>query len=370
MANSDDMGDLGNFREDPNAKKEKALSDMDDMGALTKVVDPADEKKRISRAERMQQKDNPPAPGEAAAGDAPAPEPSFGDDELSKLEKFTEEEDLKPIEIDAGPGPIETPGIPAGSAGSGGDAGGIAPIDTGGAVPTDFLPKDGAPTEEKKGPTRRLADGTEVPLEVAKHVFDAEKNRLKKGDYIDLLHKVPSLKYMYIACGWGQAAVETDRVDVDMSLFLLDKNGQTRADGDFIFYNNQRACEGAIKHMGDNRAGMGDGDNETIFVDFNGIPFDVMKIVVAISIYDEKRDGLHFGGVNTLYVRLVNKEDNFEILRLPVEDQTILYHNTFVPLTLVREGPKWFVEGTAKPGKETLGGIAKSYGIIVQEDTG
>lgn len=366
---SDDMSDLGNFREDPNAKKEKSLSDLDDMGALTSVV----EEKQPQRRPRNSPANTgaaggfPPAEG-AAPGPPPVPGAPAGPGgaEEEMLSRFSEEPDeLMPIDIGGGGGapipPAELPGASPAVA--------MQAKIAAGEVPVDFMPKGNEP-EEQKPLTRRLADGTEVPVEVAKHVFDDTKNKLKKGDYVDLLHKVPSLKQIYIACGWTQPPSEEARVDVDMSLFLLDKNGQTRVDGDFVFYNQQRACDGAVKHLGDNRAGMGDGDNETLFVDFNGLPFDIMRINFAVSIYDEKRDGLHFGGVSSLYVRIVNKEDNFEVLRMSFADDEIRNHNSIIPFSLIREGPKWFCEGLGTLGTGGLMELAKSYGLIIQEDTG
>ncbi len=365
MSNSDDMGDLGNFREDPNAaKKDKSLSDMDDMGALTSVVEEKQPQRRPRGAATPAAAGGfPPEPGAAPAPGAPAG-PANADEEA--LSRFTEEKDeLMPIDIGSGGGaPVPPAELPPAAAPTPAQAKVM-----GGDVPIDFLPRGNEP-EEPKPQMRKLADGTEVPADVAKHMFDDSKNKLKKGDYIDLIHKVPSLKQIYIACGWSQPLSEEARVDVDMSLFLLDKNGQTRVDGDFLFYNQQRAVDGAVKHLGDNRAGMGDGDNETIFIDFNGLPFDIMRMNCVITIYDEKRDGLHFGGVSTLYVRIVNKEDNFEVLRMVFADDEIRNHNSIIPFSLIREGPKWFCEGLATLGTGGLMDLAKSYGIIVQEDTG
>lgn len=375
MSNSDDMGDLGNFREDPNAKKEKSLSDMDDMSALTSVVEEKQPQRRPrgAAANPAAAGGFPTAPGAAAPGAAPAPgaPPGPAGAEEEMLSRFTEEpNELMPIDIGAGGGggggEVVPPPAPAAPASPAADM--QAKI-AGGEVPIDFMPKGNEP-EETKPQMRKLADGTEVPADVAKHLFDDSKNKLKKGDYIDMIHKVPSLKQIYIACGWTQPPSEEARVDVDMSLFLLDKNGQTRADGDFLFYNNQRACDGAVKHLGDNRAGMGDGDNETIFIDFNGLPFDIMRMTCTVTIYDEKRDGLHFGGVSSLYVRIVNKEDNFEVLRMMFAEDEIRNNNSIIPFSLIREGPKWFCEGLATLGKGGLMDLAKSYGIIVQEDTG
>ena len=251
----------------------------------------------------------------------------------------------------------------------------IRPIDTpqrarqDDAPPVNFVPKEpehAAPKAEAK----ILADGTFISAEIAAHMFDNEQNILHKGDYLDLRKKIPTLKHLYIATGWEQRDIELVPVDVDLSCFLLDKNGQTREDHEFVFYNNPKAYDGAVAHLGDNRVGAAEGDNESIFIDFENIPFDIVKLDIVLSIYDENADGFHFGLTRDLFVRAVNQEDDMEIFRLTFTGEEVSGQTLVRAVTLVREGPKWFAEGTAEASKGSLGTIAKSYGIIVQEDTG
>ncbi len=56
-------------------------------------------------------------------------------------------------------------------------------------------------------------------------------------------------------------------------------------DEDFIFYNNLKHPSGAVEHLGDNRTGDGDGDDEEILVDFSKMPNTIEKIAVTVTIY-------------------------------------------------------------------------------------
>ncbi len=200
--------------------------------------------------------------------------------------------------------------------------------------------------------------------------LDIEKNLIKKGEYVDLLRKDPTLKQIYIAAGWEQRIFDEDKIDVDLSCFLLDKTEKTRVDGDFVFYNNLSACEGAVRHLGDSRTGAGDGDDESLFIDLNGVPFDVLRIMIVLSIYDEALKGDHLGKIRDVYVRLVNSDDKTEIARLAVDDNDLHDQTGLRAFCLVREGPKWYADVTSQGAKGGLAAIAKSYGIIIKEDTG
>ena len=193
---------------------------------------------------------------------------------------------------------------------------------------------------------------------------------ISKGNYIDLLERDPAMKQIGISAGWEQKDVGGDKIDIDLACFLLDKTGMTRVDEDFIFYNNDTACDGAVKCLMDSRTGAGDGDDETIFIDFNGVPFDIFKIMFSLSVYDEKRDGLHLGQVRDIYMRLTNKEDGVELVRFPLPENELSGNAGLLGFCLIREGPKWYLEALATPVKGGLGAIAKSYGLIIKEETG
>lgn len=239
----------------------------------------------------------------------------------------------------------------------------IKPIEITGDMPAKAAP-------DEKHPESLDIEGEASEQKAAVDYTDDNRNYIQKGDQIDLLQKDPGLKQIYVAAGWDHKAMEEDPVDIDLSCFLLDKNGQTRIDEDFVFYNNTNGADGAVKHMGDNRTGAGDGDDETIFLDLNGVPFDVMKIVFVLSVYDEELKGLHFGMTRNIFIRLVNRDDSTELVRLNIDDEIVDHKNVVQAWALVREGPRWVLEAMAEPVKGGHLAVAKSYGMIIKEDTG
>lgn len=51
-------------------------------------------------------------------------------------------------------------------------------------------------------------------------------------------------------------------------------------------------------HLGDNRTGGGDGDDEQILIQLNKVPNDVHKIVFVVNIYDCQKRKQDFGMIN------------------------------------------------------------------------
>ena len=76
---------------------------------------------------------------------------------------------------------------------------------------------------------------------------------LKKGEQANLTRLDPTLKRIMVGVGWVVIGFESEAPDLDVSVFLLDKNEKTRMDEDFVFYNNLKSLDGSVEHMGDNR---------------------------------------------------------------------------------------------------------------------
>jgi tellurium resistance protein TerD len=214
----------------------------------------------------------------------------------------------------------------------------------------------------------RSAEIEQMPAHLRQDAANIEKrkNSLKAGEYSDILAVDPTVRKIIVGAGWDQKAMDEVPVDVDISVFLLDKNEKTRIDEDFIFYNNMTGCDGAIQHMGDSRTGAGDGDDETIFIDLNAIPFDVAKLMFVFSIYDEEMKGFKFNRLRNMFIRVVNKEDSSEIVRFPLDDE-MLQDEVIFGAVLIREGPKWIFEALGKTMNGGLASVAKEYGLIIRE---
>lgn len=204
------------------------------------------------------------------------------------------------------------------------------------------------------------AYGEEVDLEL-------DDNRVVKGDDINLTAKDPTMTNLVIGIGWDLNAFDTDTLDLDVSCFLLNKDGKTIIDEDFIFYNNMEARDGAIVHNGDNRTGAGDGDDESISVDLNAVPYEITKIMFVLSIYRGEEKEQTMSSLRNSYIRLINSSNGQEILRYELtEDVQGSEETGMLVASINREGPKWHFEAVGECIKGGLSQIATDYDIIVQ----
>ncbi len=191
--------------------------------------------------------------------------------------------------------------------------------------------------------------------------------RVKKGEEINVTRLDPLLREITIGVGWDLKKFEGEPVDLDASVFLLDRTGKTREDEDFVFYNNLTGCAGAVRHMGDSRTGAGDGDDENIVIDLMALPFEVVKIAFVLSIYDLDLSSNNFTMVKNVYFRIVNNETKLETFRFELDDDmgrgTALYIGY-----LERVGSDWIYKalGDSVPGG--LSKIATEHGIIVAQN--
>jgi tellurium resistance protein TerD len=134
---------------------------------------------------------------------------------------------------------------------------------------------------------------------------------LKKGGTLNLTKKEPALQKVLIGLGWE---VQGKAVDLDASVFMLDTHGKLPADEFFVFFNNLKSPDGGIQHTGDNRTGVGAGDDEMILANLPLISPDVQEILVIVSIYEAETRRHNFGMLRDAYIRLVDVESNREIL--------------------------------------------------------
>ena len=138
---------------------------------------------------------------------------------------------------------------------------------------------------------------------------------LVKGQKVDLTKGNAGLKKILVGLGWDTNKYDGDDFDLDASAFLLDKNGKVTTDKDFVFFNNLVHPSGAVKHMGDNRTGEGEGDDEQIEVDLSKVPASIEKIAFTATIYDAESRCQNFGQVSNAYIRIVDESTNQEIIR-------------------------------------------------------
>lgn len=190
---------------------------------------------------------------------------------------------------------------------------------------------------------------------------------LKRGEMVNLTRLDPTLKRIMIGIGWDVIGFDGEAPDLDVSLFMLDKNDKTAADEDFVFYNNLKNADGSVEHMGDNRTGAGEGDDENIRIDLMRLPFDVRKVAFSVSIYEAPERGHSFRSVRNCFLRIVNEETEIELMRFNLDAEFLEDPQATAVLVgvLNREGPNWFFEGVGRLEQGGLAKLATEFGIVV-----
>ena len=152
--------------------------------------------------------------------------------------------------------------------------------------------------------------------------------------------------------------------DLDASAFLIGANGKVRKQEDFVFYGNLQHESGAVKHMGDNLTGEGDGDDEQIQVDLSLIPDDVMKVVFTVTIYDSDVRRQNFGQVSNAFIRIVDEDKNTEFLHYDLgEDFSI--ETAVVVGEIYRYNGEWKFNAIGSGFNGGLAALCANYGIEV-----
>lgn len=187
---------------------------------------------------------------------------------------------------------------------------------------------------------------------------------LQKGGNLNLTKTVPNLKLVQIGLGWDARATSGEAFDLDASAFLLNTAGKCRGEHDFIFYGQLKSTEGAVEHTGDNRTGVGDGDDEKLLIDLSRIPADVDKVVFTVSIYEAEKRRQNFGSVRNAFIRVVNREDNSEVVRFDLTEEAS--NNTaMIFAELYRYNSEWKFRAVGQGFEGGLAAMARSYGLTV-----
>ncbi|MDR2208681.1 MAG: TerD family protein [Azoarcus sp.] len=143
---------------------------------------------------------------------------------------------------------------------------------------------------------------------------------LKKGENVSLSKTDPNLRNILVGLGWDARTSDGADFDLDASIFMVGSNGRVPGDDWFVFYNQARSPCGSVEHTGDNRTGAGDGDDESIKVALDKVPAQIDRLVVVVTIHDAEIRRQNFGMVHDAFVRLINSDNDQEILRFDLTE--------------------------------------------------
>lgn len=172
------------------------------------------------------------------------------------------------------------------------------------------------------------------------------------------------LTELLVGLGWSTNRYDGGYdFDLDASAFMTGENGKVTKDEDFVFYSNK--VQPGIQHMGDDRVGGGDGDNEQIVIKLDEIPQNIQKIAITVTIDKADERNQNFGMVENSFIHLVDKASGAELLRYDLgEDFSI--ENAIVVAEIYRHNGEWKFSAVGQGFSGGLRALALNYGVNVE----
>ncbi|MFP1755899.1 TerD family protein [Lonsdalea quercina] len=187
---------------------------------------------------------------------------------------------------------------------------------------------------------------------------------LVKGGNVSLTKEAPTMNVAMAGLGWDARVTDGAAFDLDASVFMVGDDGKVISDASFIFFNNKTSTCGSVNHMGDNRDGAGDGDDEQVKVDLAKIPAEVKKLVFAVTIYDAEARKQNFGMVNNSYMRVYNNDNGTEIARFDLSEDAST-ETAMVFGELYRHNAEWKFKAVGQGFAGGLAALASQHGVNI-----
>lgn len=187
---------------------------------------------------------------------------------------------------------------------------------------------------------------------------------LIKGGNVSLTKEAPTMNIAMAGLGWDARVTDGAGFDLDASVFMVGEDGKVLSDASFIFFNNKTSVEGSVTHMGDNRTGEGDGDDEQVKIDLAKIPAEVKKLVFAVTIYDAEARKQNFGMVSNSYMRVFNNDNGTEIARFDLSEDAST-ETAMVFGELYRHGVEWKFKAVGQGFAGGLSALASQHGVNI-----
>lgn len=187
---------------------------------------------------------------------------------------------------------------------------------------------------------------------------------LQKGGNTTLTSSNPGLKNIIVGLGWDGRATAGDDFDLDASAFMLNESGKVRRDDDFIFYNNATSQCGAVKHLGDNLTGAGDGDDEQVEIDLSKIQSDVKKVAVCVSIHEAVSRRQNFGMVQNAFIRVIDASSNEELARFDLSEDFSI-ETSVVFGEIYRHNEEWKFKAVGQGFSGGIENLLSNFGINI-----
>lgn len=189
---------------------------------------------------------------------------------------------------------------------------------------------------------------------------------LSKGGNVSLTKEAGSrgLHKVRIGLGWDVRTTTGVDFDLDASALVCGAGGKVLSDSHFVFYNNLTSPDGTVTHLGDNRDGAGDGDDEVVEINLDALDATVDKIVFPVSIDAADERGQNFGQVSNAFIRVVDADVDTELTRYDLSEDASS-ETAMIFGEIYRNQGDWKFRAVGQGYASGLAGIVRDYGVNI-----
>jgi tellurium resistance protein TerD len=185
---------------------------------------------------------------------------------------------------------------------------------------------------------------------------------LKKGGKINLQKEKPGINKITVGLGWDvNEGTSPHQFDCDASVLILGENGKLLTDEYFVFYNNKISPDGAVVHTGDNRTGIGEGDDEIINIELSKLNPHAMQIVFAITIDQAEERKQDFSMIENSFARVYNTETNEVLCQYLLNEKFPGANALIIGRFYKKNDNEWIFEAFDLAYQDGLGGLIEYY---------
>ncbi|GAA0414204.1 chemical-damaging agent resistance protein C [Acrocarpospora corrugata] len=187
--------------------------------------------------------------------------------------------------------------------------------------------------------------------------------KLSKGENFSLTQTGADLSQVVIELGWTPRATVGADFDLDASALMVGPGDRALSDEHFIYYNNLRSPEGAVRHEGDDRDGQAKG--ERIWIDLGRVPAQCVKIIFTVSIHLAIERRQNFGQVRDAYITVSDGSDDLLLGRFDLAED-YAGETAMIFGELYWHRAEWKFRAVEQGYREGLERILRAHGVDVE----
>lgn len=222
-----------------------------------------------------------------------------------------------------------------------------------------------------------LADGAETSRHAADFLVSIVEQRHSMDNFDDLIGSELKIK---VCLGW-EMRVSHDQgagsnFDLDVTCFMLNKNGKVNDWRDMICYANPTSRCGSVVHLGDNKVGSDKRDEkidvETIAIDLKKIPERIAKLLFVATIHKCVERKQTFKMVRNAFIRILevseDGNEDEEVARFDLTSEAKA-KTAIIFCALNRQAEGWEHEDISEGRNCELWNLAQELGVVVKSKT-